>query len=87
MGFNQHLVRSIMAIIAQGGVKLANGDMLMPDPILVGRNKDKIAALAQSQGISALVGRSRRLPCGHRRHAVFRRRLDPDAQQASDARH
>ena len=52
MGFNQHLVRSIKAIMAQGGVKLANGDMLMPDPILVGRNKDKIAALAQSQGIS-----------------------------------
>ena len=52
MGFNQHLVRSIKAIMAQGGVRLANGDMLMPDPILVGRNKEKIAALAQSQGIS-----------------------------------
>ncbi len=52
MGFNQHLVRSIKVIMAEGGVKLANGDMLMPDPVLVGRNKDKIAALALSQGIA-----------------------------------
>ncbi len=52
MGFNQHLVRSIKAIMAQGGIKLGNGDALMPDPILVGRNREKIAALAQEQGIA-----------------------------------
>lgn len=47
MGKNQHLIRSIVAIRQQGGVALANGDRLMPDPILVGRNEDKIAALAR----------------------------------------
>jgi predicted dehydrogenase len=52
MGMNQHLIRSIVAIRAQGGVTLSNGDKAMPDPILVGRNADKVAQLAQSQGIS-----------------------------------
>src|SRR3569832_2337197 len=51
MGMNQHLIRSIVAIRAQGGVALANGDKVMPDPILVGRNADKIKALAQAHGI------------------------------------
>ena len=31
MGTNQHLIRSICAIRKQGGVKLANGDVIMPD--------------------------------------------------------
>ena len=51
MGTNQHLVRSICAIRDEGGVTLANGDKVMPDPILVGRNKDKLAALASSNGV------------------------------------
>src|SRR5579884_1885273 len=51
MGTNQHLVRSVLAIRAQGGVKLANGDRVMPDPILVGRNADKLAALAGQYGV------------------------------------
>ena len=51
MGMNQHLIRSIVAIRKQGGVALANGDRLMPDPILVGRNEEKIAALAKAHGI------------------------------------
>jgi predicted dehydrogenase len=51
MGLNQHLVRSIVAIRAQGGVALANGDRIMPDPILIGRNGDKVRALAQAHGI------------------------------------
>jgi predicted dehydrogenase len=50
MGLNQHLVRSIVAIRNQGGVALANGDRVMPDPILVGRNADKIESLAQAHG-------------------------------------
>ena len=45
MGTNQHLVRSIVAIRAQGGVALKNGDHVMPDPILVGRNDDKLEIL------------------------------------------
>ena len=52
MGYNQHLVRSICAIRDQGGVALANGDRIMPDPILVGRNADKIAAVAKKHGIT-----------------------------------
>lgn len=51
MGLNQHLVRSILAIRAQRGVALPNGDRVMPDPILVGRNAEKVAALAREHGI------------------------------------
>jgi predicted dehydrogenase len=52
MGMNQHLIRSICAIRAQGGVALANGDRVMPEPILIGRNAEKIEALARAHGIS-----------------------------------
>jgi predicted dehydrogenase len=51
MGLNQHLVRSIVAIRQQGGVPLPNGDRVMPDPVLVGRNAEKVAALARQYGI------------------------------------
>ena len=51
MGTNQHLVRSVLAIRAQGGVRLANGDRVMPDPILIGRNADKLRALANQYGV------------------------------------
>ncbi len=50
MGTNQHLVRSICAIRDQGGVALADGSWVMPDPILVGRNEDKVRRLAESCG-------------------------------------
>jgi predicted dehydrogenase len=52
MGMNQHLIRSILAIRAQGGVALRNGDTVMPDPILVGRNEGKLAQLANAHGIA-----------------------------------
>jgi predicted dehydrogenase len=52
MGYNQHLVRSIIAIRDQGGVALPNGDRVMPDPILVGRNAEKIAEIAKKHGIA-----------------------------------
>ena len=52
MGTNQHLVRSINAIRAQGGVALADGRRVMPDPILVGRNAAKIEALARAHGVT-----------------------------------
>ena len=42
MGTNQHLLRSINAIRAQGGVALADGRRVMPDPILVGRTAAKV---------------------------------------------
>src|ERR1700732_1844516 len=52
MGMNQHLIRSILAIRAQGGVTLRNGDTVMPDPILVGRNEGKLVQLANAHGIA-----------------------------------
>ncbi|MCW8085034.1 Gfo/Idh/MocA family protein [Sabulicella glaciei] len=52
MGMNQHLIRSIAAIRAEGGVRLANGDVLMPDPVITGRNRAKLDALAKAHNIS-----------------------------------
>ncbi len=51
MGTNQHLIRSILAIRQQGGVRLANGDRLVPDPVLVGRNAEKLKGLAEAHGL------------------------------------
>ncbi|MBX3653305.1 MAG: Gfo/Idh/MocA family oxidoreductase [Ramlibacter sp.] len=52
MGMNQHLIRSIVAIRNQGGVTLSNGDKVMPDPILIGRNAEKMEALAKAHQIA-----------------------------------
>jgi predicted dehydrogenase len=52
MGYNQHLVRSILAILDQGGLALANGDRLVPDPILVGRDADKLERIAKRHNIA-----------------------------------
>jgi predicted dehydrogenase len=46
MGTNQHLERSIMAIRKQGGVRIGHGAVIMPEPILVGRNEDKLKHLS-----------------------------------------
>jgi predicted dehydrogenase len=51
MGENQHLARSIVAIRKQGGLQLPGGDVLWPDPILVGRNEQKLQHLAETYGI------------------------------------
>jgi predicted dehydrogenase len=52
MGYRQHLVRSVLAIRADGGVALADGDRLTVDPILVGRNAEKLAALAAEHDVA-----------------------------------
>lgn len=52
MGTNQHLIRSILAIIQQGGVKISDELTLMPDPILTGRNENKLRALAERTGVT-----------------------------------
>lgn len=52
MGMNQHLIRSILEIRKQGGVTLSNGDRVIIDPIIVGRNAEKIEALANKHGIA-----------------------------------
>ena len=51
MGTNQHLLRSIAAIIEQGGVHLGPNEIIMPDPILVGRNEDKLKARCARSGV------------------------------------
>src|SRR6266581_4607788 len=51
-GTNQHLVRSILAIREQGGTVLADGTRIVPDPILVGRNAEKLTRLAGQHGVA-----------------------------------
>ena len=51
MGMNQHLIRSIAAIRAEGGVALKDGSRVLPDPILIGRNAEKVRALAAAHGV------------------------------------
>ncbi len=51
MGTNQHLMRSIMEIIRQGGVKCGPGETIIPDPILVGRDENKLDKLCRLSGI------------------------------------
>jgi predicted dehydrogenase len=52
MGASQHLMRSIVAIIQQGGVKLDGKETILPDPILVGRNPAKLERLAAQAGVA-----------------------------------
>ncbi len=52
MGTNQHLMRSIIAIINQGGVKISPSETIIPDPILVGRNEDKLKQLCELSGVT-----------------------------------
>jgi predicted dehydrogenase len=50
MGLNQHLRRSIHAIMAQGGLKLSDSEAIMPRPLLVGRNPAKLEAISKEFG-------------------------------------
>jgi predicted dehydrogenase len=49
MGLNQHLKRSILAIIEQGGVRHGD-DRIVPRPLLIGRNAAKLEAIAAECG-------------------------------------
>lgn len=53
MGTNQHLLRSIVKIIEQGGVEVSPGRKIIPNPILVGRNEAKLRALCDRSGVEA----------------------------------
>jgi predicted dehydrogenase len=55
MGTNQHLMRSIVKIIEQGGVEISPGEVIMPDPVLVGRNMSKLEKLGQLSGIRKMT--------------------------------
>ena len=52
MGYRQHLVRSILAIRDQGGVELPDGRRMQVEPVLVGRNEEKLAEIANRHGLS-----------------------------------
>ncbi|TGO05717.1 Gfo/Idh/MocA family protein [Serinibacter arcticus] len=51
MGYRQHLLRSILPIREQGGVTLPDGSTLQVEPVLIGRNADKVEALAKQHGV------------------------------------
>ncbi len=51
MGTNQHLMRSIIEIMKQGGVQCGPSEFIMPDPVLVGRDETKLRKLSQLSGI------------------------------------
>ncbi|WHT22062.1 Gfo/Idh/MocA family oxidoreductase [Crossiella sp. CA-258035] len=46
MGYRQHLVRSLLAIRAEGGVRLPDGDTLLPELVLLGRDPAKLKDIA-----------------------------------------
>jgi predicted dehydrogenase len=50
LGTNQHLIRSVLAIRNEGGLTLKNGERLVPEPVLLGRNPDKLSSLALAHG-------------------------------------
>jgi predicted dehydrogenase len=52
MGYNQHLVGSILAIRQRGGVPLPGGEVAWPEPVLVGRDAGKLAAIAERHGLT-----------------------------------
>jgi predicted dehydrogenase len=50
MGLNQHLRRSIHAIMQQGGLKLSDSETIVPRPLLLGRNAAKLDAISKEFG-------------------------------------
>jgi predicted dehydrogenase len=51
MGGNQHLLRSILPIIRHGGVQAGPDTLILPEPLLVGRNAAKLEAAAGAAGL------------------------------------
>lgn len=55
MGTNQHLIRSILALRDEGGVELSNGERVVPDPLLVGRNERKLRELSETHDVDRWI--------------------------------
>src|SRR3979409_1001958 len=51
MGYRQHLVRSLLNIREQGGVLLDDGTAVFPEPVLVGRNEERLRDIAERHNI------------------------------------
>ena len=74
MGNNQHLVRSILAIMQQGGIKVSDDLTLMPDPILTGRSEARLRALAEkysAPGMKLAYSIDLNQQLADKRYAVF----------------
>ena len=84
MGLNQHLIRSIIAIRDSGGVLLGNGDRMMPDPILVGRDADKVERLAKRFNVTRWTTDLDKALTDEERHHLLRRRDHAGAAVAAD---
>lgn len=52
MGYRQHLVRSLLAIRESGGLTVADGTTIWPEPVLVGRNETKLREIAARHGLT-----------------------------------
>src|SRR5215470_5929307 len=52
MGYRQHLVRSLLAIRADGGLPAADGSRIWPEPVLVGRSAVRLAEIAERHGLT-----------------------------------
>lgn len=52
MGYRQHLVRSILPIRDAGGVELPDGTRVQVEPVLVGRNPEKLKELAERHHVA-----------------------------------
>ncbi len=50
MGLNQHLRRSLYAIIEQGGLALGDSEKIVPRPLLVGRSAAKLEGISKECG-------------------------------------
>jgi predicted dehydrogenase len=55
MGTNQHLIRSVLALRAEGGVRLKDGTRVVPEPVLVGRDRAKLEQLAGAHGLHRIA--------------------------------
>ena len=53
MGTHQHLLRSIADIIKQGGLIINSAEVIMPDPILVGRNPAKLKKICDLSAVKS----------------------------------
>lgn len=51
MGYRQHLLRSILPLRDQGGLTMADGSRVTVEPILVGRNAEKVRELANKHNV------------------------------------
>ncbi|MGW6744012.1 Gfo/Idh/MocA family protein [Streptomyces sp. NPDC055025] len=52
MGYRQHLLRSLLAIREEGGLDLGDGDVLWPEPVLVGRREHAVREIAERHGLT-----------------------------------